>query len=263
MKNKKLLLILIAVVAVIVVVIVVMSSVFSVKQLEVKYHSLDGKEIIPTEKIDKDEALSLIKGKSIVFLSKNNTLEQFNAKFTNWHAFAVVKNFPNVVDIHVVELAPVAKLDANNESVYVNMFGYIMEVSDGAKCVDISSAFSMREVKTTEAGHKLEFLDTINNGRFEQVLQAITATWQCFVDYPDIPSILGERDVFTYEDDILVLHTLHGAQIKIKVPQNNLTERLIQSFSVYYNSKYDLQKVGVVITVSEDGKISSNGKNLK
>lgn len=263
MKNKKLLLILIAVVAVIIVVVVVMASVFSVKQIDIKYHSLDGGEIIPSETIDKNEALDLIRGKSIVFLSKNKTLEQFNAKYTSWHAFAVVKNFPNAVDIHVVELAPVAKLDVNNVSVYVDMFGYVMEVSEGAKCIDITSAFSMREVKTVEAGHKLEFNDSENNARFEQVLQAISATWQCFVDYQDIPSILGSRDVFTYEENALVLNTIHGAKIKVQAPQTKLTEKLIQSFSVYYNSKYDLQKAGVIINVSEDGKISSNGKVLK
>lgn len=258
MKNKKLLIV-IAVVAVVVVVAVVMASVFSVQKIAFVYHSFDGQEVSAQDGPTADEVLKISKGKSIVFLSKNKLLTEINKQYSKWHAFAIVKNFPNILEIHLVERLAVAKLDVNGVSVFVDSFGYITDTPENGRYLDITSAFMVREAKSVDVGRLLEFNDETSNVRFNQVLQAIVATWQCNLDYVEIPEILGSREVFTFDNDgNMTVNMLHGAKIFVKAPQTNLADRLIQAYSVYYNPTLDLQKEGIVITVSEDGKISSN-----
>ena len=124
MKSKKLL-VLIAILAAVVVVIVVFASVFSVKDVVVVYHNFDG-SLAPTPEegaISDDEMAELAMGKGIVFLSKNKLLSQANGSFKDWHAFAVVKNFPNVVEVHVVKRTAMLKIDIAGEEVYIDSFG--------------------------------------------------------------------------------------------------------------------------------------------
>jgi len=258
--KKKKLLIALAVVAVVVVVVVVMASVFSVQKIAFVYHNLEGQQVSGTNGPTADEILKISKGKSIVFLSKNKLLNDINKQYTDWHAFAIVKNFPNILEIHLVERVAVAKVNVTKGvSVYVDSFGHIIAAPEEGTCLDISSAFLVRNAKSLEIGSKLEFEDASDNVRLEQTLQAIVATWQCKLDYQQIPEILGASNVFTYDaDGNLRINMKQGAKIVVKSPQTNLSDRLIQAYSVYYNSSSNLQQSGVVITVAEDGKISSN-----
>lgn len=259
MKSKRLL-ISIAVVAVLIVVIVVMAAVFSVEQVVATYHAFDGSLIaVPADGVSKDDLLSLAKEKSIVFLSKNKLMEQFNSKYPDWHAFAVVKNFPNIVEIHLVRRTAVLKIDVAGGFVYVDSFGYVANAPTDGVVVDVSSAFTNREASNTKVGEPFAFNSDENNERLQCILNAILATWRCYVEIQDMPEILGEQDIFAFdEDDALLITPRAGGTIKVLSPSVNLETRLINALGVYYNEHIDM--TNGLILVQENGSISSSGK---
>lgn len=258
MKSKKLI-ILISIIAVVVAVIVIMASVFSVQKVATVYHKFDGGQTIAADDAPSSkDVLDFSKGRSIFFLSKDKLLTQLNQKFTKWHAFAVVKNFPNIIEVHFVERVAAVKVDVGGNMVYVDSFGYVVEEPSNKDCIDISSVFERRDAESISLGSPLKFLEEINNARLHQVLQAIIASWQCNLEVEDLPVILGKEDVFRYENGDLIINTLSGAKIRVISPENDLTKRIIAAYSVYYTDKTNLQQKGVVITVRQDGSITTN-----
>lgn len=262
MKSKKLL-VLIAIVAVVIVLIVVLSAVFSVKSadnIRLVYHSFDGKQILAPEDgaIDSDSLLKLVKGKSLVFMSKTKLLEQVNTTFTDWHAFAVVKNFPNIVEIHVVKCTAMLKIDVNGKEVYIDCFGYVMKAPQNGRVIDATSAFKGTDVTSMNLGQEIKFSVEANNTRLGYVLEALLATWQCNVETADLAALLGDNNVFSFDDDNnLIITPASGGTIKVLHPETNLTKRLIDAYGVYYNEYADLQSDDWVITVHEDGRITT------
>lgn len=263
MKNKKLLLILLAVLAVIIVLVIVLVSVFAVRNVELVYYDYKGDRIPkPDDGIDKNEVLKSVQGQSTVVLSKDKLKQQLNAAFTDWHTVEIVKVFPNTLEIHLAERRVMAKIDIGGSAVYVDSFGYVMETDNVPALLDITSAFAVREAVSTANGHKLQFTDEQSNARLVQVFNAISAMWRAKIEYEQIPSFFGEKGVFEFDGDgSFVINTLQGAKIVVKSPQTNLEEGLIKAFSVYTDPKQNLQQPGVVITVTEDGRISSNSSN--
>ncbi len=261
MKSKKLLA-LIIVVALLIVITVVLISVFSVASVRLNFHKFYGAEMTaPDGAPSANEVLKLCKGKNIMFLSKEDLLAKLNKKFPNWHAYEVVKNFPNRVEVHFVENVPVVKMNLGSV-VYLNSFGYVVPAPEnGVEPIDITSAILVPSTsKVSEMGKKYEFVTPERNEQLSAVIKSVLALYQCQIDIEDIPEVLGKVDVFTFESDgDLVIRTKAGAQIVVKSPKpnDNLTERLIDAFSVYCNPTQDLQKEGVVITVTADGKILS------
>lgn len=257
MKSKKLL-VSIAIVAVVIVVIVVMAAAFSVEQVVTTYHAFDGSLIaVPADGVAKDDIQSLAKGKSIVFLSKSKLIEQFNAEHPDWHAFAVVKNFPNIVEIHLVKRTAILKVDVSGGFVYVDSFGYVTNAPSEGSVVDVSSAFTNRDATNVKVGEVFRFETEENNARLQYILQSILATWQCYVEIADMPEILGSENIFTFDQDGNLLITPRaGGTIKIISPETNLTKRLIAAYGVYYNEKIDM--TNGLITVQENGSISSS-----
>ena len=259
MKSKKLL-VLIASLAAVIVVIVVLASVFAVSQVEFVYHDFDGTQ---TKAPDENGVVSadiakLAKGKSTIFLSKTKLLNQINTTYTDWHAFAVVKNFPNIVEIHLVKRCAILKIDVNGKEVYIDSFGYVVETPESGRYIDATSAFKGTDAQTLQAGTMFEFVVEENNVRLKCVLEALIATWQCKVDIPDLPAILAEQNVFSFDDDNNLLITpSSGGTIKILSPETNLTKRLIDAYGVYYNEYTDLQSDDWTITVHEDGRITT------
>ena len=160
MKSKKLLISL-AVVAFVIVVIVVMIAVFAVKSVEVRYHDFSGGEIVATEGngVVPDDILAMIKGKSTVFLSKTDLIDRINAKNGEWHAFAVVKNFPNSVEVHLVKRTIIAKMDTGVETVYIDSFGYRVAAPTQSEYnyIDLSSAFESTDMSRCKVGEPIVF----------------------------------------------------------------------------------------------------------
>ena len=259
MKSKKLIT-LIAVVAVVIAIAVIMASVFSVQKVTPVYHKFDGNQTISTEGAPTaDNVLELSKGKSIFFLSKDKLLAELNAKYTDWHAFAVVKNFPNILEVHFVKRVPAVKLDVEGHTVYLDSFGYVTNQPEVGDCLEISSAFEHRGAAVNELGKPFKFADESNNARLGYILQSIIASWQCNLDLEDLPAILGEQDVFTFDGDgNMIIKTLSGAKIKVLYPDQNLEKRIIAAYSVYYTDKDNLQQEGVLITVDLNGVITPN-----
>ena len=259
MKSKKLL-VLIASIAAVIVVIVVLAAVFAVSQVELVYHDFDGKQITAPDEngIDSNEIAKLAKGKSTVFLSKIKLLDQINTIYTDWHAFAVVKNFPNNVEIHLVKRTAILKIDVNGKEVYLDSFGYVTNPPDSGRYVDATSAFKGTDAKTLQVGAKFEFSVEENNSRLNFVLEALIATWQCKVDIPNLPAILAEQNVFNFDEDgNLLITPSSGGTIKILAPEKKLSERLIKAYGVYYNEYSDLQNGDWTITVHGDGRITT------
>lgn len=265
LKSKKLI-ILIAVLVAVVAVIVILATVFSVRQASPVIHNFDGSLALPPDDAPTaSDILKLSGGKSIFFMSKDKLLSELNAKFDGWHAFAVVKNFPNIIDVHFVKRQAALKLDIGGSTVYVDSFGYVVNQPADASCIDVTSAFNYQSaVVVNEVGKPLQFEYDVNNQRLRIVLEAIIASWQCNIELGDIPVVLGEENVFTFDEyDNFIVHTRAGAQIKIAEPSTNLTKRLLSAYGVYYTEKLNLQQQGVVITVDKNGKISTPNTDKK
>lgn len=258
MKSKRLL-IFIAVVAIVLVVMIVLSAIFSVKSAWVVYHRFDGTTIAsPVGAPTIDDVLKQTKGKNIIFLSKSETLK--NLQTDNWHAISVVKTFPNKVTVHFIERALAAKIFVGGEFIYIDSMGNVIEKRGSAdNCVDISSVFAGGfDIASQQINQPLTFASEANNNRLQQVLQAILAVWRCNVELPDIGQVIGEDNVFTYENDNLVITMPSGAKLVVNAPQKNLQDRLLDAFSVYFNGSIDLKQPGKIITVREDGKITTD-----
>ena len=265
MKSKKLLISL-AVVAFVIVLIVVMIAVFSVKSVEVRYHDFSGREIVAVEGegVVPDEILAMIKGNSTVFLSKTNLIDRINETHSEWHAFAVVKNFPSTVEVHFVRRTVIAKISIDGKDVYVDSFGYVVATPEQDACIDISSAFvsPVPSTKTCEEGKPLEFVHEQYNARLNYVLEAILAVWRCKVEVENIPLVLGQDNVFTFDGDGNMFISPKGGTggtIKVISPETNLSNRLIKGYGVYYNGAQSWDDHDV-ITVHKNGSITSPDK---
>ena len=268
MKIKKLL-VLIASIAAVIVIIVILAAVFSIKStdnIQIVYHKFDGAQTVAPDEggITSDDVLPLVKGKSAVFLSKIKLLNQINTTFTNWHAYSVEKRFPNVVRIHVVECTAMLKVVVNGKEVFIDCFGYVMKEPENGRVIDATSAFKGTDTKALNYGEEIRFDVEENNVRLKYVLQALLAMWQCKVDVPNLPALLGDNNVFSFDEDNNFLITpSSGGTIKVLSPSTNLTERLIAAYSVYYNEYADLQDNSWVITVKADGTITTPNPDLQ
>ncbi len=267
MKSKKLLISL-TVVALVVVVIVVLAAVLTVQNIEPVYHGIDGNPIrIPSDGWARDELEASYKGKSIVFLSKSNLMSEVNLKNHVWHAFAVVKHFPNVVEIHFVRRTAVAKFMSTSGYVYVDCFGYAMDKPEQDNVMDITSAFEYTDLLQNEVGKPVLFQSSDNgersdsNARLGYVLGAIEATWQCMVEFSDMTQVLGESSVFGFnEDGDLVITPYMKGKIVVQSPEVDLGARLIKAYSVYYNDQIKLHDDNYTITVYKNGRITTPSK---
>ena len=257
MKSKRLL-VFIAVVAVVLLFMIVISAAFSVKDAWVVFHRFDGTTISAPENAPTiADVLKQTEGKNIIFLNKTETLKRLQTD--NWHAVAMVKTFPNKVTVHYIERALAAKIVVSGQDIYIDSKGYVMANTEGATCVDISSAFELLDVSSKEVNQPLQFTSSKNNARLQQILQAILTVWRCNVELPDVSAVLGSTNVFSYEGENLVIKMPSGAKLVVHAPQNNLETRLLNAFSVYFNANNkNLQQNGVIITVREDGKITTD-----
>ena len=267
MKHKKLLISL-AIVAVVVVIVVVFASVFAIKEGFFLYHEFAGDLTaadqaggVPSTIIDK-----IAKGKSTVFLSKENLLKEVNkelsANYPDWYAFAVVKNFPNVLEVHLVRVTAIAKLKLSTGYIYLDSFGRTVDESaGGANCIDITSAFVLGTLDPASEQPQdgtFKFAEPIQNKRLGYVLQAIMATWQCYVEIGEMKDFLKSDTPFEFNTDgSLLIHPGQGGTIEIQSPGTKLAEHLQKAYSVYYNPKVDLQGDDWVITVLKSGKIKT------
>ncbi len=262
LKSRKLI-ILIAVLVAVIAVIVIFATVFSVRQVSPVFHSFDGSLTLPSDDAPTSDAiLKLSGGKSMFFMSKDWLLKELNAKFPQWHAFAVVKNFPNIIDVHFVKRQAAVKIDIGGNMVYIDSFGYVVEQPAEGNCIDISSVFDVRDTTVNELGKPLQFVEQKSNQHLSIVLEAIIASWRCNIELGDLPVVLGEENVFTFDEyNNFIVHTRAEAQIKVVEPSQDLTKRLLAAYSVYYNDKLNLQQKGIVITVEKNGNIITPNTN--
>lgn len=270
MISKKLLT-LIIVIAVLAVIFVVFAGVFSVRLVLPVYHSFEGGvETATDDAPTADDVLQLCKGKNILFLSKQEVIDQLNEKYPDWHAIGIVKNFPNILEVHFVKRVAVVSLKVDGASVYLDSFGYVVETpsADETPQLDITSAFegtiSKNSFSQNSVGKMLVFNSDTNNQRLSCVLESIMALWQCECEIENIPAVLGITSqnsdgttpkVFTFDDSgAMIITTGVGAKIYIMDPTNTLTDKLINAFSAYC-SDGNMQS-GVVFEVYPDGRIN-------
>lgn len=266
-KSKKLLISLI-VVAAVVVAIVVLASVFALKETIVVCHNFAGDKITG-EKGSPDEqtVLDLFKGKSTVLLNKDKVIKELEKLYPDWHVVGIVKNPPNCLEVHFLKRVAVAKLDVGGKDVYLDSFGYQIATpteSNAIVPIDISSAFVTPAVALNVAqGEKFSFENPDNNARLSCILETLMALWQCRVEIADFPTILGETNVFSFDNNgTMTITTRVGAKIHFMNPQEVIRDKFIKAFSVYCSEQYDLQKKGVEVTVWPDGKITTPEKDI-
>lgn len=262
LKSKKLI-ILISVLVAVIAVIVILATVFSVQEVNPVIHDFSGALIQnPKDSPTADAVLEFSRGNNIIFMSKDDLLNKLNEKFPQWHAFAVVKNFPNRIDVHFVERQPAVKIDIGGNFVYVDTFGYVVAKPNEGDCINISSVFNHSDITVNELGKPLQFKDASNNERLKIVLEDIVLSWRCNFELGDLPEIKGSENVFTFDiDGNLIITTRAEAQIKIVDPSVDLTNRLLAAYSVYYNDSLNLQQKGIVITVDKNGHITTPNTN--
>lgn len=260
-KSKKLLIAL-TVVAVVVVIIVVLATVLTIQNVVPVYHGFDGAQISGSDDgVVPEDILNECKGKSIVFLSKTNLMSTVNEKFTEWHAFAVVKHFPNVVEIHFIRRTAVAKFISAGAYIYIDCFGYPTQKPEEDKVIDISSAFNATDLRVNTPGQAVEFQSDESNARLSYVLGAIEATWQCMVEVSEMKQVLDEQSAFSFDaDGNLVIQPKLKGKIVVQSPDVDLSMRLIKAYSVYYNDKVNLQDDDYTITVYKNGRITTPSK---
>lgn len=264
-KNKKLLII-IAVAVGVVVLAVLLGVMFSVNQADVTFFCSDGtKYIVPQADLNPpsaDDVLSLARGKSVFTLNKSQLIGELNKKYTGWTAVGVVISFPNKINVYFVYSEVCAKVATSSTVVYIDIAGNIVDHREGVNCIDITSAFNNKTVVSTTIGDKLDFGNSGDNGRLQQVLQAISAMWQLQVDYEQMPQVFGASGVFTFDEyGDMHISVKNTATIVIKSPSEgeDIGSRVIKGFSVYFNADDNLQTSGVVITVTKDGRVTTEG----
>jgi len=254
-KSKKIIISL-AVVAVFIAVIIIMATVFAVKEVTLIPHKFSGIEEVPKDSPSPNDILKFTKGKSILFMSKDKVLDKLNAAYPDWHFFYIVKDFPNIINVHYIKRVAVVKLDISGNEVYLDSYGYVTEKPEGWDCINISSAFEHRDVTASERGKEFKFVDENNNKSLKIILEAIIASWRCKIEWEDMTTVLGMTDVFKFDSDgSLLINTVAGATIKVKTPEKNLTSRMIDAYSAYFNDKQNLQQEGVVLIVESNGNI--------
>ncbi len=258
MKSKRLL-IFIVIVAVILVILICLSALFSVSKGWAVYHNFDGST---TSYLDGaptiNDILNVTKGKNIFFLSKEKCLSQLQTD--NWHAVAMVKSFPNKVTVHFIKRSIAVKISPNGvENIYVDSMGYVAPAPEGDfTCLDVTSAFDSFDIVSKTENQKLTFNSEKNNQKLKCVLDVVMALWRCHIEMENIPALLGESDVIYFDEGNLVIDMQQNSKIIVNAPTNDdLQERLIKAFSVYYNAEINLQTGGITITVREDGKITT------
>lgn len=257
MKSKRVL-VFISIVAVVLVIMIALSAVFAIKDAWVVFHRFDGTTIsVPQNAPTIQDVLDVTEGKNVIFLSKSETLKQLQTD--NWHAVALVKTFPNKITVHFIERALAVKIVVSGQDIYIDSKGNVMPKQDDATCIDVSSAFDLLDVASQEVNQPLLFNSEVNNARLKQILQVVLTVWRCNVELPDITAVLGSTNVFSFQNDNLVINMPSGAKLVVNSPEKNLEDRLLQAFSVYFNANNkNLQQNGVIITVREDGKITTD-----
>lgn len=255
MKNKKLLITLAIVVAV-AVVLILLFTLFNISTVNFVYYSSDNKAIAtPADAPTTQELLSVYRGKSILLTSSNTLANLFNTNFTDFHAFEIIRSFPNSITIHIVRRTAAISITYGSQTVYLDVYGYVVPNAPEYETLDVTEAFiTSLSSATFEAGKKLQFESQTDNNRLSMVLQTVNAIWMLKYGYSDVASILSGI-TFNEVANQMLLQTSAGATIKVEQPDQNLYQRLIDAFSVYFNESLDLQKPGVVITVTSQGKI--------
>jgi cell division septal protein FtsQ len=253
MINKKLLTLILVILA-IVVCIVIFATVFTLRNVDLVYHNTNGDMIaLPSDSMTGNDVLDLVGRRNIIFLSKSDAVDKLNTRYPKYHAIAIIKSFPSTITVHLVERSAVYFLDVNG-GIYIDSFGYVVE-STTSEVVRLNvEVFPSGVAGTQTVGAKLKLNSTADSPRLDALLNTISAIWQVNYAYSDIPKIL-HRIEFSAEPLKLVITTSAGATINVDAPEKNLSERLINALSVYFNSELDLQKSGVVINVSESGTI--------
>lgn len=266
MKNKKLLII-IAVVVGVIALVVILAACFSVHSVNVVFFNADGsKYIIPSADSgapSSDDVMKVVGGKSVFGINKQNLMTELNTRFHGYIAVAVRISFPDKLTVAFVPSEICAKLSSvTKEVIYLDSMGNIVEHKDGANAVDISSAFRTQTIADITVGKPLVFANEIDNVHLKQVLTAVNAMWRCYLDYDDIPAILGESNVFGYKDGDLTITIKNTATIILKSPEKgDLGERVIRGLSVYFKSDDNMQNSGTVIIVSPDGSVREEKSN--
>ena len=268
MKNKKLLLIVLAVVVGLVAIVAILAACFSVHSVDVVFFNADGSSyIIPDAESgapSSNDVMKIVGGKSVFGLSKNNLMTELNTRYHSFVAVAVRISFPDKVTVAFVPAEVCAKLSTvTKEVIYIDRLGNIVEHKEGTDAVDISSAFRTQNISDLTVGKPLVFNNAVDNARLKQVLTAVDAMWRCYLDYKDMPAILGDSNVFGYNDGDLTITVKNTATIIIKSPDSgtDLGERVIRGLSVYFKSDDNMQTSGTVIIVAADGSVRQQVSN--
>ena len=135
-KTKRNLIITFSVIIAVVALIVIFSALFSVKKINVEVLSNSERlSSYSSEAIIKKSKIS--KGKSIIFLNTQRSLENLEKEFP--HArFQIVRTFPSTATIYLYEREPVFKI--KNSQAYYEVY------DENLKCLDIVAESSLKEL---------------------------------------------------------------------------------------------------------------------
>ncbi len=250
---------LIIVIALIALVAILFATLFSVRAVYLCCYDKEGNLIAVTQDYDiSSEILDEYEGQSILTLSKDDVLSWVNSNYPDMYAMAVVKEFPNTLSVYmVVECEAVYSIESDANTLYLNSFGYVIDGTDVEYPVlDISDAFDT-PVLVGNVGELLQFDNDIDNARLQLLLDAVDTVWQLCYDYCDIAWLI-DSVVFNSDNSIMTVNLESGAKILVYEPSSDLSTRLINAFSVYANTEYNLQIDGAVITVSSNGSITTS-----
>ena len=260
MKNKKLLIVCI-VLATLVAIVVLMSALTSLSQCAVLLYDESGVQIAGDDTLPKaEDILAKYKGKNVVFLDKQEVLDQLNLAYPTWHFIDVVKQFPNKIDVCVTKRLPLFVFSLSNKTYYLDSKGYVVdeESAQDHTLISLDNVFG-GSVTKAQVGLYIDFSLTADDAKLTYVLQTVSTVWRLYYDVSEI-SQLVKGFQFTTENGQYKMTIITNAQAKLVVisPDEDLEERILKVVSVYNNPEKDFQNSSTIITVDQHGNVKSN-----
>ena len=243
MKNKKLVAIFCIFVAV-VLVVVISGTVFTFQKAELYFINEDGKYIEPdkmlTDTINIQESLDGLYGNSMVFLSKDKALSQFEKSNLGVKIERVEKVFPNKLRFFATIRVPLYYLNIDDVVYVCSYDGFIMQQNpkDTVSLVKADGVFGMESKPQVGEYIGAKFSD---KDKYEVIQNFLISVWlQEGFDFAGIYDLIKSINV---EEKRLTCQTQRGAVFVILSPEVDLFQKFTAIYGAY-STLTDKQETG-------------------
>ena len=243
MKNKKLIAIFCIFVAVVLVVIL-SSTVFTFQNAELYFINEDGKYIEPdktlTDTVNVKESLNGFYGDSMVFLSKEKVISQFEKSNLNVKIERVEKVFPNKLRFYATIRVPLYYINVDDVIYVCSYDGFIMQQNpkDTVSLVKVDGTFGLESKPDLGEYIGAKFSDKT---KYEVIQNFFISVWlQEGFDFAGIYDLIKS---VKFEETRLTCQTQRGAVFVILSPEVDLFQKITSIYGAY-STLTDKQETG-------------------